>query len=579
MTLSDTETAAPSPTDTASVTPSPSATEAANVTATLSATPSPAPSDTATATDTATAAPPGSKASPTASLSATSTPSPTASATLVASATPTAGLTTTASASPTATHTATTQPSPTPTATQAYPFATPSGNRPHGFNNFKLSFVGANIQPQMAGFDRLDTHVSFFQGDVSSRWHADVPTWEGVRYTNLYPGLDLEISSQAGQWAWHLVVRNPSTGLPQLANVAWQVGGADQLSLTSQRLELQSAVGNYALPLLHVVDGNGVELSAAQLRAAGASAPSLTGSQLRQPFAALATIGSAGRHGLMAMAPVSLDQPVAHARSAPLLDPSPPSYQVYGTYLGGQGFGVTTDRDGNAYVTGLTYDADFTYTVGYSQVQNAGADGFVIKVSSDGTSLYYLTHLGGDDDDIPLAIAVDDNGAAYVTGYTLSDDYPTTLNAYDATENGDGPMLSKLSPDGAALDYSSYVGTGIGQGVAVRPHANDVAYLVGLTGSGYFSTTANAYAVDPAGDYEGFLAQIDTTQSVLILCCIPPILEAAVATAWPISTADARSRWTAMATFTWLAKLIRVTCLQQGAHLHPPRRATPTHSC
>jgi len=364
----------------------------------------------------------------------------------------------------------------------------------------------------MAGFDRLDTHVSYFQGSVASRWRANVPTWGGVRYTDIYPGLDLEISGQAAKWSWRLVVRNPSTGLAQLANVAWQVGGADQLSLASQQLRLQSAAGNYALPLLQVVDANGAQLSAAQLRAAGASAPSLAGSELRQPFLAMATTGATGPHGLFDILPLNANRPAPRAPAAPLLDGNPPSHQIYGTYLGGESFAVVADTEGNAYVTGITFDADFTYTVGYTQTQNAYADGYVIKVSSDGSSLFYLTHLGGDQDDFLRDVAVDGNGAAYVTGISFSSDYPTTGNAYDTTPSG--PLLSKLSADGTELEYSGYLNdNGVGEGIAVRPDVPDVVYVAGYTDSSDFPYTANAYDPTDYANIDAFLTVIDTTQS------------------------------------------------------------------
>ena len=48
--------------------------------------------------------------------------------------------------------------------------------------NVKLSFPGANPHPALEPFDRLDTHVSYFIGNDSAKWRADVPVWGGVRY-------------------------------------------------------------------------------------------------------------------------------------------------------------------------------------------------------------------------------------------------------------------------------------------------------------------------------------------------------------------------------------------------------------
>ena len=62
--------------------------------------------------------------------------------------------------------------------------------------NLKLSFPGANPRPRLEPFDRLHTRVSYFIGDNPAQWHADVPVWGGVRYVDLYPGVDLEVTSR-----------------------------------------------------------------------------------------------------------------------------------------------------------------------------------------------------------------------------------------------------------------------------------------------------------------------------------------------------------------------------------------------
>jgi hypothetical protein len=76
-------------------------------------------------------------------------------------------------------------------------------------------------------------------------------------------------------------------------------------------------------------------------------------------------------------------------------------------------------------VTGYTYSTDFP-TQNPFQGSNAGSsDVFVTKLSSSGNTLSYSTYLGGTSDDYGYAIAVDSTGAAYVTGYTYSTNFPT----------------------------------------------------------------------------------------------------------------------------------------------------------
>jgi len=76
--------------------------------------------------------------------------------------------------------------------------------------NLRVSFVGANPHPRLEPFNCLDTVVSYFIGNDPDQWHPDVPVWGGVRYVDLYPGIDLEITGEHGR----LVVRTPTPALP-----------------------------------------------------------------------------------------------------------------------------------------------------------------------------------------------------------------------------------------------------------------------------------------------------------------------------------------------------------------------------
>jgi hypothetical protein len=63
----------------------------------------------------------------------------------------------------------------------------------------KLAFLKANPEPRLEPFNRLDTRISFFTGNDPALWHSDVPVWGGVRYIELYPGIDLVVTGENGQ--------------------------------------------------------------------------------------------------------------------------------------------------------------------------------------------------------------------------------------------------------------------------------------------------------------------------------------------------------------------------------------------
>ena len=110
----------------------------------------------------------------------------------------------------------------------------------------------------------------------------------------------------------------------------------------------------------------------------------------------------------------------------------------------------------------------------------APVNGFVAKLSPNGVSLLYATYLGGKNIDSISAIAVDGSLSVYVTGETLSADFPYA--GYQSMQFSGTPnaFLTKLSPQGNSLIYSTSLGleTTIGTGVSVDPAGN--AYVSGV---------------------------------------------------------------------------------------------------
>ena len=102
-----------------------------------------------------------------------------------------------------------------------------SDNVPRKAANVKISFVGANPHPRIEPFDRLDTVVSYFIGNDPDQWRPDVPVWGGVRYEDLYPGVDLELTSEGGQMVQRLATR-PNA---DLSAVHLQVEGTDAVAV------------------------------------------------------------------------------------------------------------------------------------------------------------------------------------------------------------------------------------------------------------------------------------------------------------------------------------------------------------
>jgi hypothetical protein len=149
--------------------------------------------------------------------------------------------------------------------------------------------------------------------------------------------------------------------------------------------------------------------------------------------------------------------------------------EVWGRYLGGSGADEgralaldprawTNLAGGGVYLAGQTQSTDFpTSTGAYATTLAGGADTFVAKLVAATGAISYSTYLGGSGDEGATALAVDTSGHAYVTGGTLSADYPL-IGSLQPFEGATGPIttrmayVTKLNKQGTALWYSTYLG-------------------------------------------------------------------------------------------------------------------------
>ena len=130
---------------------------------------------------------------------------------------------------------------------------------------------------------------------------------------------------------------------------------------------------------------------------------------------------------------------------------NPSGFVLYSTYLGGPGGensgAIAIDLAGNAYVTGNNYEGGFPLKDPLQTDGHVGSfEGFVSKLSPDGSNLLYSTYLGGYGNEHGLGIAVDLLGAVYVAGFSGSEDFPTTPGAFQTTTTATTMDSSSRSP-------------------------------------------------------------------------------------------------------------------------------------
>jgi hypothetical protein len=434
-----------------------------------------------------------------------------------------------------------------------------------GGTTLQFRLLGVDQNATVIGEDPLPGRVNYFIGRDPANWHKNVPTYAKVRYQNVYSGIDLVYYGHQRQLEYDFAIA-PGADANQ---IRFEITGANQIELDVEgNLVLQTASGelHFQSPVIYQesqglrvpVAGSYVVTDATHIAFQVARHdPRLP--LVIDPVLVYSTyLGGSGDDQLSGIAvdsagsvyvagyTDSTDFPLATLGSLPAgathvfvakLDPTG-SNLVYADYIGGNsqdyGYALVLDRATDVYVTGSTASSDFPLVNPYQASYPGSFNGFLSKVSADGSSLLYSTYLGGNGSDLPAGIVIDSLGSVLVVGNTTSTNFPVA-NAYQATVSpnqggllGNYGFLSKFSPDGSSLIYSTYLGgssnvalncggtpcwtspfSAITQ-VALDSSGN--AYAAGNTNTYNFPTTRGAYLTTDSTQQNagvGFVSKFD----------------------------------------------------------------------
>ncbi|MHA1592850.1 MAG: SBBP repeat-containing protein, partial [Candidatus Heimdallarchaeaceae archaeon] len=176
---------------------------------------------------------------------------------------------------------------------------------------------------------------------------------------------------------------------------------------------------------------------------------------------------------------------------------------LYSTFIGGNGtdlgYDIEVDSSGCAYISGCTDSYNFPTVNAYDDTYNGKfgdyGDCFILKLSSDGSSILYSTFFGGSGDDLVRGMAIDANNNMIFTGETFSPDFPLN-NAFDDEFNGFVECFyAKIAANGTTLVFSSFLGE---TEEAQTEYGCDIAF--GNDGSIYFLGTARTNNITMTDD-------------------------------------------------------------------------------
>ncbi len=331
----------------------------------------------------------------------------------------------------------------------------------------------ANAHPELTieGEGLLDYKCNFFCGDETNQWIIDVPNYRAVIYQDVYPGVSLRLAAAHSDEL----------------TATWSARSEADLDRIAIQYEDPAGVCETdAGKLLIRVPGTDVIQS------------SLLSGQDPAP-----------------------DRTVFTTEVSDIAQDTATVTLVYSTYLGGNlgdyGRAIAVDASGRTYVTGLTKSPDFPLQDSYDNSLDGDTDVFVAKLTPAGDALLFSTYLGGSSVEEGWDIAVDVSGNVYITGVTLSSDFPT-VDAFSSNRNGMyDAFVTKIAPTGNALVYSTYLGgVSTEYGTSIALDSSQSAYITGHTKSSDFPTLSAFDDTYNGGDYDAFVTKLSAAGNALV---------------------------------------------------------------
>ncbi len=455
--------------------------------------------------------------------------------------------------------------------------AGPRSKRGRGQNSatalLEMKLLAANPASAVTATDELPGKTNYLIGNDPKKWRTNVPNYAKVECRSVYPGIDLVYYGNQRELEYDFVVAPGAA--PDAIRLDFQTHRAESATPNPLRIaengdlvaQIEGGEVRMHKPVAYQLDDAKQKRYITANYALGPSGVSFAvGAYDRSrplvidPVVGYSTYlggslnendesGGAIAVDLQGNAYVTAD---TDSSDFPTKNPYQPAHApdddsdayiakisadgsslIYSTYLGGtggdEGLGIAVDLLGHAYVSGSTTSADFPVTPGAFQTTykgkgpNLDGDGFVVKLSPNGSSLLYSTYLGGSSDDVAFSIKVDLGGFAYVAGWTASPDFPVTPGAVQTKFAGSGPLaagdafVTKLNATGTKLVYSTYLGGSnddYAAGIAIDGLGN--AYVAGVSASVDFPVTPGAYQTTFVPIYDGLVAKLNATGSKLI---------------------------------------------------------------
>ena len=424
-----------------------------------------------------------------------------------------------------------------------------------GDREVTLRLAGSDPGARARGEARLETISNYLIGTDHSQWRTGIPNYERVRFTAVYPGIDMVYYGNKRELEYDFIVQPGAR--PDRIEFAFEGGGTARVDASGDLLFTStSGEVRHKHPVIYQErGGQRIEVPGAYRALPGdrigftvgaydASLPlvidpvlqfsTLFGGQIRESASAIALDSDGNIY-------------VAGTSASPNFPRSPGAYQnrlvggndvfvaklnptgtavLYATQVGGAdeefGISLAVDRFGNALVGGSTRSVNFPTTPGVVRERGSGADGdgFIFKLGPTGSNLVYSTRIGGSGVDSVTAIALDVNGAPVVTGQTDSSNFPiSSTDVIQSERRGfSDAFVTKLNMNATAYEFSTLLGgnadsggiVGVESGSAIVVDRVGTIFVAGFTTLRDFPVTKSAFQDTHGGVSDVFLTKISS---------------------------------------------------------------------
>ncbi|BAV08571.1 gliding motility-associated C-terminal domain-containing protein [Filimonas lacunae] len=374
---------------------------------------------------------------------------------------------------------------------------------------YEVSFVGASANPQIIPDKQVEGGYNFFIGKDSSKWASDCKVYQAVLYKNVYPNIDVRYYTDNGNLKYDIIV-NPGGNAD---DIALQFTGVDKLDIQKGNLRIRTSVGdvNEQKPYSYEIATTG--------RNEVAASYTVKGNIVRF---------SLGEHS---------------ASSMLVIDPT----LIFSTFSGSSsdnwGFTATYDGAGNLYAGGIVFGNGYPVSTGAMQTSFGGGntsdntapcDIAITKFNSTGRNRLYATLIGGNGNEQPHSMIVDNAGNLIIAGRTNSTNFPTTTTTYGPGGGDFDIFICKLNNTGTTLMAGRLFGGSGSDGVNILPKysggrsqslrrnygddarsevivdaANNI-YFTSQTSSSDFRTTTGAFQTSLGGKQDGVIIKTST---------------------------------------------------------------------